>query len=129
MKLLIASAQNAYSLSGRDALNGLILVNLGNDFRIYSGTNLSAGANSSNLNNNIHVGEFNGASSKYWINSLLKNSGNAGTAQMDGIQLGGGVPGFLKLDAEIMEAIGFNRRLSSGERTGLELYLRKKWSI
>ena len=28
-----------------------------------------------------------------------------------------------------IKVIGFNRRLSSGERTGIELYLKSKWSI
>jgi len=104
----------------------LIQMYLGN-FILYGGAVLSDGA--VNTNDNIHCGEFNGATSKYFINSALVASGNAGASTISRIRFGSSTVGVQYCSADIMEVFGFNRRLSSGERTGLELYLKAKWSI
>ncbi len=96
-------------------------------FKIHAGAQLIGPA--TNTNDNIHCGEFNGLTSNYWINGDLVDAGAIGASVLDGITLGarGGLSTYA--DCEIMEVFGFNRRLSSGERTGLELYLKSKWSI
>lgn len=82
-----------------------------------------------NANDNIHVGLFNGASSKYWINGILGVSGNVGTVGLDGITLGKRPDDLNHADCEIMEVIGYNASISANDRERITRGLGYKWGI
>ena len=96
-------------------------------FKIHAGAQLVG--LSTNTNNNIHCGEFNGLTSNYWINGDLVDAGAIGASVLDGITLGarGGLSTYA--DCEIMEAIGYNAVLSDGDRDKIMGYLSNKWNI
>ncbi len=101
---------------------------LASQFNMYAGVNLSNDA--TNANDNIHVGEFNGATSNNWINGILNVNGNTGVNNLDGITLGM----YLDLlsvpsDCEIMEVIGYNCMITTAERNAVTAYLNAKWSV
>lgn len=101
---------------------------LSNSFRINAGTDIQGSA--TDANDNIHVGEFNGASSKYYINGVLEASGNAGASTLQGVTLGSDrTTSSLNSDAEIMEVFGYNKVLSTSDRQALEAYLTSKWGL
>jgi len=95
---------------------------------ILAGTALSIGA--ADADDNIHATEFNGASSKHWINGSLAGSGNAGVSNLDGFQLGALVWGATYFaDIEIMEVIGYNATLTEADRDKITGYLSDRWGI
>ena len=98
-----------------------------NDFKMYAGSFIANIA--SNANDNIHLGEFNGAASKYWINGVLNASGDAGANALSGVTLGkySGGGGFC--DCEIMEVFGYNKVLTTVQRQSLERYVTSKWGL
>jgi len=96
-------------------------------FRVYAGGVLEWG--DSDGDDNIHVIEFNGASSDYWINGSL-TTGNAGTANFNQVTIGArGFGPDLFADVEIMEVIGYSDELSDDDRIAVTDYLSRKWTI
>ena len=101
----------------------------GDDWRMNAGATILE-ANATDANDNIHVTEFNGVTSKYWINGGLRTSGAAGAQTLDGITLG--VLGDLStsfLDGEIIEVFGYNKVLTTSQRKALEKYVTDKWGL
>ena len=97
-------------------------------FKIRSATMLAAGA--TNANDNIHVAEFNGVTSNYWINGVLgAGPGDAGAVGMGQIIFGATTTAAWYADMEVMEAFGYSRVLSVDERTDLSSYLTNKWGL
>ena len=96
-------------------------------FRIYAGEVLEAMP--SDANDNIHVALFNGASSEYWINGILKISGDAGSYPLDGVTLGANYIFAQYADCEICEVIVYNADISDVTRDKLTGYLANKWDI
>ncbi|KKM71055.1 hypothetical protein LCGC14_1434530 [marine sediment metagenome] len=96
-------------------------------FKIHAGAQLVGPA--TNTNDNIHVGEFNGLTSNYWINGDLVDAGAIGASALDGITLGarGGLTTYA--DCEIMEVIGYNAVLTDADRDKITGYLSNKWNI
>ena len=96
-------------------------------FKIHAGAQLVG--LSTNTNNNIHCGEFNGLTSNYWINGDLVDAGAIGASVLDGITLGarGGLSTYA--DCEIMEVIGYNAVLTDADRDKITGYLSNKWNI
>lgn len=97
-------------------------------FRIYGGIAF-IGNKVTDANDNIHIAEFNGVASNYWINGILEGNGNTGVHALDGITLGA-YSGFSNyIDAEVMEVFGYNCLLTPAERTALDAYLTSKWGL
>ena len=97
------------------------------NFAIYSGAVLNGTAR--NLNDNIHIGLFNGASSEYWINGTSVVSGNAGTFALNGITLAANEVLSQNSSSELMEVIGYHADLTDADRLGINNYLAAKWGI
>ena len=96
-------------------------------FKLHAGAQLVGPA--TNANDNIHVGEFNGLTSNYWINGDLVDAGAIGASVLDGITLGarGGLTTYA--DCEIMEVIGYNATLPTIDHDKITEYLSDKWDI
>ena len=98
------------------------------NFRLKAGVSLTDGP--TNLNDNIHVALFNGASSEYWINGINVISGNAGNRILNGITLGSlRTTASAFSSAEIMEVIVYNSDISDTDRDVITAYLADKWDI
>jgi len=106
-------------------LNNFLMIT--GNFSLYAGTILADGAR--NANDNIKVGCFNGANSKYWHNGVLVASGEAGAQALDGISLGKQQSGINYADCDIMEVIIYNADISDVDRVKITGYLAKKWDI
>ena len=100
---------------------------VGSNFYILTNVLLTDGA--TDANDNIHVGEFNGLASNYWINGALKISGNVGAGTLDGITLGKNNTSTVYADVEIMEVIVYNSDISDTDRDVITAYLADKWGI
>jgi len=101
----------------------------GNNFEIHGYTSLLIGG-TTNANDNIHCGLFNGASGEYWINGILEDSGDVGSNSLSGIILGAdNNVTSLFADAEIMEVIIYNSDISDRDRDVVTAYLANKWNI
>lgn len=98
-----------------------------NKFDIYANVTLKDGPNTGD--DNIHCGEFNGITSKYWINNIFVVGGDVGAAFLRGITLGARAVLGVFADCEIMETFGYNRVLSDTERNQLTNYLQDKWGL
>jgi len=96
-------------------------------FKIAAGVVLSNG--NANMNDNIHMLEFNGVNSNYWINGVNVAVGNAGNLGLDGITLGAERSLSLNADVEICEVFGYNCSITSGERIKCENYLYNKCGL
>lgn len=96
-------------------------------FNIYAGIGLDGGLNAGG--DNIHCGEFNITSSKYWINNILGGSGYIGIWDLTGVTLGANYILTVFADYEIMEVFGYNRILSDTERNQFTNYLQDKWGL
>ena len=98
-------------------------------FQIHSQVQLSSGI-ATNADDNIHVTEFNGANSKYWINGVLAVTGNAGLIGLGGITLGAYIDVIqYNADVEICEVIGFGSDISATDQDIITAYLADKWNI
>ena len=106
-------------------LNNFLMIS--GNFSLYAGTILADGAR--NANDNIKVGRFNGANSKYWHNGVLVASGEAGAQALDGISLGKQQSGINYADCDIMEVIIYNADISDVDRVKIEGYLANKHGI
>jgi len=93
-----------------------------------SGTAWNISAN--DYSDHIHIAEFNGASSKYYIDDdAALTGGDPSTNVMTGIELGSYNNGAVYIDAEFMEAICYSGILSDSDRELLITYLQDKWSL
>ena len=98
-------------------------------FKIFAGVGAIVGR-AENVNDNIHVGEFNGANSNYWINGILDVTGNPGANSLNGITLGSrGDISTRFTDIELMEVIVFGDEISAFDRDKITGYLSNKWDI
>ncbi len=96
-------------------------------FKLHAGAQLVGPA--TNANDNIHVGEFYGLTSNYWINGDLVDAGDIGASVLDGITLGarGGLTTYA--DCEIMEVLVYDDEVSDVWIDMLTGYLDDKWNI
>lgn len=128
-KKLVAADIAEYMMGSATNVAGLMGTASNGDgvFVIHGGTALIYGAN--NLNDNIHIAEYNGANTKYWINDGAVVSGNAGTNNMNGIELGAYNNGAVFIDAEFCESIEYAGILSEPNRLAIKAYLKTKWGL
>lgn len=113
---------------GDNAINRHVFETTAGNFEFYAGIIIVDGI--ANLNNNIHIGEFNSPNSNYWINGILvAGPGNSGNMNLDSITLGANRTTAFNMDAEIREVFGFNRSLVISEHRNLHDYVNNKWSL
>jgi hypothetical protein len=96
-------------------------------FIAYSGTPLTQGLNDANTN--IHIVEFNGANTKYWLNDVAVFTGNAGANNMDGDEIGSYNNSTANSNCEVMEYLCYSGALSDGNRILLKEYLQAKYGL
>ena len=128
-KKLVAADIAEYMMGSATNIAGLMGTATNGDgvFVIHGGTALIYGAN--NLNDNIHIAEYNGANTKYWINDGAVVSGNGGTNNMNGIELGAYNDGAVFINAEFCESIEYAGILSEANRLAIKAYLETKWGL
>lgn len=95
----------------------------------YIGSNLNIIDGATNALDNIHIGEFNGLISNYWINGANVAAGNAGNVSLDGIVLGSIFNLTQFNDLEFMEACGWNCLLTNQEHYNMHNYFVNKWGL
>lgn len=99
------------------------------NYELHSGTQMFGGAATVGQTD-IVIGEFNGASSKIFINSgsTAAATGNAGTnSRYTGFKMGRDFTNGAPFDGKIGEVISYNKILSSTERQNVYDYLYAKW--
>jgi len=98
-------------------------------YYIYAGHDINTGGGTSDTDDHIHVGLFNGINSEYWIDGISRVSGDVGVNTLDGITLGarGGLSNYA--NAEICEVIIYNADISDRDRDVVTTYLANKWNI
>jgi len=97
-------------------------------FCIYA--NISLPAITHDLFDHIHIAEYNGLNSNYWIDEILEANGDSGLASIDGITLGSNQSLSSQFSTcQVMELFGYNCSIKSGERIKCENYLYKKHGL
>lgn len=112
--------------SNSGAISAIRIFN--SNYELHSGSQLFGGAATAGATE-IVIGEFNGASSKIFINNgtTAANTGNAGTNARAGIRVGLDFTGGAPFDGKVFEVIIYNKILSSTERQQVYDYLNAKW--
>ena len=101
----------------------------GSRYFISAGEVVSIGSYSSDVNDNIQTGLFNGASSEFWVNGISNATGDVGAASLSKVTLGARGTLVNYADVEIMEVIVYNADISDVDRDKITGYLADKWSI
>jgi hypothetical protein len=72
---------------------------------------------------------FDTTSSELWVDGASEITGNAGSNELDGLNIGGRYDNANWVDGRIAEILLFNDELSAGDVTDLETYLANKWGV
>lgn len=97
-------------------------------YRMYAGASLQDTNDDSSTH--VFLFNFNGATSKIWVDGVLTTTGNAGAGALAGVTLGnrgGGGPYFL--DGDLAEICIYNSTLSQINRDLVVDYLAARWGI
>lgn len=122
----IAGTQSIFD--GDDSTNRQDALVFGGNWAILAPGLVSGSA--ADINANIGVAVFNGASSAYHVNGISKVSGNAGSGAIDGLTLGSsnsGASGFVT--GHISEFLIYGGSLSVSNKNIVQNYLSAKYGI
>ncbi len=81
------------------------------------------------VNDDIHVVEFNGAGSIHWLNGVSSGALNPGANNLIDFVIGSNNNRISSIDGEIMEVFGYNCSITDAERIKCENYLIDKWGL
>ncbi|HEU4407119.1 MAG TPA: hypothetical protein VFS43_17755 [Polyangiaceae bacterium] len=97
-------------------------------YTVHNGLSLTAGAASPDLSaRRAFVAEFNGASSRSFVNNAPQASGNAGALGTSNLSIGGISGDFLV--GEVCEVVLVGRLLTAQELAALHAYFQAKWGL
>jgi len=122
------TAGSMYMVDGYDSLNRQALLYTGSKFSMFSGSSF-VGTATNDTEANIHMGEFNGATSKIYQNNKLITTGNAGSHDLTGLTVGSAYNPALFSQGAIYDLIVYNRILEDEERRQIHGHLSEKWNI
>lgn len=128
-KKTVSADVDQYITGSAAAVSGIVGISAAGAGNFTARSNTIVNFVASNLNLNLHIVEFNGASTKYYLNNGLAITGNPGALAIDGDEVGGYNNGAASIDGELMETMLYSGILSDADRLKLKTFLQTRCGL